>query len=70
MWIREPFHKGYSGVKKVVFGHTPTQGLHGEPDNHHVYYGPNNIIGIDGGAVFGGQLNALDVTNDIVYYVR
>ncbi|GGA52646.1 metallophosphoesterase family protein [Paenibacillus physcomitrellae] len=70
MWIRTPFHNGYAGKKKVVFGHTPTSGLHGDAANNHVYYGENNIIGIDGGAVFGGQLNALDVTNGIVYYVR
>ncbi|WP_138496306.1 metallophosphoesterase family protein [Paenibacillus pinistramenti] len=70
MWIRQPFHNEYKGSKKVVFGHTPTSGLHQDPDNNHVYYGANRIIGIDGGAVFGGQLNALDVTNDIVYYVR
>ncbi|WP_223068449.1 metallophosphoesterase family protein [Paenibacillus caui] len=70
MWIRGPFHTGYAGSKKVVFGHTPTRGLHDDPENNFVYYGSNNIIGIDGGAVYGGQLNALDITNDIVYYVR
>lgn len=70
MWIRDVFHQGYLGEKKVVFGHTPTSSLHQDPDNNHVFYGSNNIIGIDGGAVFGGQLNALDLTNDVVYYVR
>lgn len=70
MWIRGSFHQGYQGQKKVVFGHTPTRLLHADPDNDHIFYGTNNIIGIDGGAVFGGQLNALDLTNGIAYYVR
>ncbi|WP_028546425.1 metallophosphoesterase family protein [Paenibacillus taiwanensis] len=70
MWIREDFHQGYVGQKTVVFGHTTTNRLHGDVDNYEVYYGANRIIGIDGGAVFGGQLNALDVTNNKVYAVK
>ncbi|RNB88266.1 serine/threonine protein phosphatase [Brevibacillus nitrificans] len=67
MWIREEFHKGYKGEKTVVFGHTPTEGLHGKND---VYFGENNIIGIDGGAVFGGQLNCLELPSKKVYSVK
>ncbi|GKV69509.1 serine/threonine protein phosphatase [Sporosarcina sp. NCCP-2716] len=59
VWIRDVFHTGYAGEETVVFGHTPTMGLHGDKDNHHIYFGANRIIGIDGGAVFGGQLNCL-----------
>jgi len=66
MWIREEFHKGYQGNKTVVFGHTPTELLHGK---HDVYFGENNIIGIDGGAVFGGQLNCLELPSKKVYAV-
>ncbi|MFD2371453.1 metallophosphoesterase family protein [Brevibacillus sp. GCM10020057] len=67
MWIRDEFHTGYKGDKTVVFGHTPTEILHG---THDVYFGENNIIGIDGGAVFGGQLNCLELPSKKVYSVR
>ncbi|OWA33297.1 serine/threonine protein phosphatase [Saccharibacillus sp. O16] len=70
VWIREEFHKGYQGAKTVIFGHTPTRGLHGDPDDDGLYYGSNRIIGIDGGAVFGGQLNVLDVGSGETYYIR
>ncbi|NGZ77600.1 metallophosphoesterase family protein [Saccharibacillus alkalitolerans] len=70
LWIREEFHLGYGGAKTVVFGHTPTRLLHRDPDNDGLYYGSNRIIGIDGGAVFGGQLNALSVENGEVFYVK
>jgi len=60
LWIREEFHTGYQGDKTVVFGHTPTYRLHQNPTNYNVYFGENHIIGIVGGAVFGGQLHALE----------
>lgn len=60
LWIREEFHAGYQGEKTVIFGHTPTYRLHHNPTDYHVYFGENNIIGIDGGAVFGGQLHAFE----------
>jgi len=69
-WIREPFHTGYDGEKLVVFGHTPTFYLHQDTANFNIYYGVNRIIGIDGGAAYGGQLNALDTTNGISYEVH
>lgn len=59
IWIRDDFHNNYNGSKTVIFGHTPTSGLHKEENNHSIYHGANSIIGIDGGAVFGGQLNCL-----------
>lgn len=67
MWIRDEFHKGYQGEKTVVFGHTPTENLHGK---HDVYFGENNIIGIDGGAVFGGRLHCLELPSRKVYSVE
>lgn len=67
MWIREEFHDGYNGEKKVVFGHTPTHNLH---DGCEVYFGSNNIIGIDGGCVFGGRLNAFELPGNRVYFVE
>lgn len=69
VWIRDEFHNGYNGDQTVVFGHTRTARLHGNPDNHQVYFGDNNIVGIDGGAVYGGQLNCYDATNNKTYKV-
>ena len=70
IWIREDFHEGYDGEHFVVFGHTPTFYLYKDNKRFDIYYGVNRIIGIDGGAVYGGQLNGLDVTNGIAYAVR
>ncbi|GGP07827.1 metallophosphoesterase family protein [Oceanobacillus neutriphilus] len=70
VWIRDKFHNGYKDKKTVIFGHTNTANLHGKKDNHGVYFGENNIIGIDGGAVYGGSLNCLDITNNKVYHVE
>ena len=63
LWVREEFHTGYKGEKTVIFGHTQTYELHQDPTNYDVYFGDNNIIGIDGGAVFGGRLHALEWPN-------
>jgi serine/threonine protein phosphatase 1 len=70
MWIRDEFHNGYQGEKMVVFGHTTTDGLHDDPDNNDVYFGENRIIGIDGGAVYGGQLNCIELPSLTVYSVK
>jgi serine/threonine protein phosphatase 1 len=67
VWIREEFHKGYKGEKTVVFGHTPTNHLHKKPE---VYFGDNNIIGIDGGCAYGGRLYCLEVLEKMVYYAE
>lgn len=69
MWIRDEFYRGYSGEKKVVFGHTPTFMMRGTHD-YRAYFGDNRIIGIDGGAVYGGQLNCLELPGEKVYFVR
>lgn len=70
MWIRNEFHHGYNGEKTVVFGHTVTKTLHGDEENCNVYFGRNRIIGIDGGAVYGGQLNCLELPSQNVYVVK
>lgn len=67
LWIRTPFFTQYHGSKTVLFGHTPTIRLHGSND---VYFGKNNIIGIDGGCVYGGQLNCLELPSKNVYHVQ
>lgn len=69
MWIREEFHKAYSSEETVVFGHTPAFILRGTND-HSVYFGDNRIIGIDGGAAYGGQLNCLELPSGKVYCVK
>lgn len=68
LWIRDEFHNGYTGEKTVIFGHTPTANFHGEGCCD-VYFGKNNIIGIDGGAVYGGRLNCLELPSKNVYFV-
>lgn len=69
MWIREEFHEGYRGEKTVVFGHTPANMLRGT-DDHDIFFGANRIIGIDGGAVFGGQLNCLELPSRKGYFME
>lgn len=58
LWIRDRFFRRYAGPKTVVFGHTATPFIHGSPD---VYFGENQVIGIDGGAVYGGPLHCLEL---------
>ena len=70
VWIRNVFHDGYCGEKAVVFGHTPTKYLHKNQEDHSIYFGENHIIGIDGGAVFGGQLNCLEIPGRICHSVK
>ncbi|GGA27449.1 metallophosphoesterase family protein [Psychrobacillus lasiicapitis] len=70
LWIRDEFHKSYAGEKTVIFGHTETSLLHEEKENYNVYFGDNRIIGIDGGAVYGGQLNCLELPSQKVYSVK
>lgn len=69
MWIRDEFYEAYSGQKTVVFGHTPVFLLRGTSNND-VYFGDNRIIGIDGGAVYSGQLNCLELPSRKVFSVR
>ena len=47
--------------KTFVFGHTPTMKLRtdGQPD---LWVSEDNKIGIDGGAVYGGQLNGVKLS--------
>lgn len=70
MWIRNAFFDHYQGEKTVIFGHTPSPNLHKEKGNFAVYFGENRIIGIDGGAVYGGQLNCLLLPEMAVQSVR
>ncbi|MCM3337524.1 serine/threonine protein phosphatase [Paenibacillus sp. MER TA 81-3] len=67
VWIRGEFYDGYCGAKTVIFGHTNTKSLHGTDD---VYFAANRIIGIDGGCVYGGRLNCLELPSRQTYYVE
>lgn len=70
MWIRDEFFEHYQGDQTVIFGHTPTPNLHKMKGVFTVFFGDNHIIGIDGGAVYGGQLNCLVLPTMDVYSVR
>lgn len=63
-WIRNKFiYASKPAPKKTFFGHTPTALIRDEKDNHDIWISPTdkNKVGIDGGVVFGGQLNALKI---------
>jgi serine/threonine protein phosphatase 1 len=66
LWIREKFFHNYRGEKTVVFGHTAAEFLHGSCE---VYFGDNNVIGIDGGAAYGGLLHCLELPGRRVHTV-
>lgn len=70
MWIRENFHKFYNGQKTIIFGHTPTKYLHAKKNSNDVFFGNNRIIGIDGAAAYGGQLNCLQLPEMKVFTVK
>ncbi|MFO7941211.1 MAG: metallophosphoesterase family protein [Bacillota bacterium] len=65
LWIRDEFIRGYRG-KTVVFGHTPTPYISGEPG---VYLGRDKI-GIDTGVAYGGHLSMLELDSKQVYTAR
>lgn len=69
LWIRELFYEIYHGDKTVVFGHTPVSVIRGNK-NHDIYFGENNVIGIDGAATYGGQLNCLELPSKKSYHVQ
>ena len=74
-WTREMVSQKNMIEKTIVFGHTPTQALHQNGENHDIWISEENkYIGIDGGCVFGGQLNGIVITGqgEIVarYYVK
>lgn len=59
LWFRGVWkHRNHTG-KVIVFGHTPTQHLHEDKSNDIWISKDKSYINIDGGAVFGGQLNGI-----------
>lgn len=69
LWARKEFIQD-TFVKSdvVIFGHTPTNYMNSD-DSYSVWYGTNKI-GIDGGAVFGGQLNCLRLDDMKIFVVK
>jgi hypothetical protein len=69
LWMREPFlshgpqfEKWNPELKKIVFGHTPKEGIgEGKP-----YTIPDGIC-IDSGACWTGVLTAYNATQDVFY---
>lgn len=66
LWIRKEFHESYTG-KRVIFGHTPTNLLHGK---FTPWYGVDKI-GIDTGSCFrgtyGGCLTLFDLDSHQIW---
>jgi len=69
IWIRDPFlHFDHPFDQTIIHGHTPTFILQNDSN---IFYG-NKKIGIDGGCVYGKQLNCLEIKNGYFthYFVK
>lgn len=60
VWIREGFYdqSNHTG-KKIIFGHSVTATLNEGFTNFDIWESGDGLIGIDGGAVYGGKLHGL-----------
>ncbi|MCA1027022.1 serine/threonine protein phosphatase [Cytobacillus kochii] len=58
-WSRGWWNYSNRTGKTIVYGHTPTQTVYEDKSNEIWIDSKNKYINIDGGAVFGGQLNAI-----------
>lgn len=64
LWNRNGWkHKNETG-KVIVFGHTPTMHIHDDKRNDIWISKDKTYICVDGGSVFGGQLNGILIDND------
>lgn len=65
VWLRDSFHRAENKTGKgIVFGHTPTTYLTGEPiQSAKLWQTADGKIGMDGGAVYGGVLHGIRFTN-------
>lgn len=62
LWIRSEFYDNYTGVAKVIVGHTPVQIMAGSYSKRTPIFLPNNITLIDTGSFLpGGRITCLDV---------
>ncbi|MDQ0268468.1 metallophosphoesterase family protein [Cytobacillus purgationiresistens] len=63
VWIRNIWNQENKTDKIIVFGHTPTQELY-EDKRNEIWISPcRSYINIDGGSVYGGQLNGMVINN-------
>lgn len=64
VWIRQPFFDGVNTTgKTILFGHTPIYELiNVQKGSHDLYLTFDKKIGLDGGAVYGGVLHGLVVS--------
>lgn len=62
--IRSPFiYSSVEAPKRTFFGHTPTALIVDDEGDYSVWDNGDKV-GIDGGVVFGGQLNALKISEE------
>lgn len=65
VWIREGFYDQPNHTdKKIFFGHSITPTLHGDMSNFNIWQSGDGLIGIDGGAVYGGALHGLVLSKE------
>lgn len=65
VWIREGFHdQANTSGKTILFGHTVTSTLNSGTSNFDIWKSGDGLIGIDGGAVYGGKMHALVLSKD------
>lgn len=63
-WIREPFHVADNTTdRQFIFGHTPLQNLNERLNDLSIWHHQGKY-GIDGGAVYGGDLIGMHIHQD------
>lgn len=74
VWIREGFYdQPNTSGKTIFFGHTVTATLNSGNNNFDIWKSGDGLIGIDGGAVYGGKMHVLVLTKDEIkdhYFVE
>lgn len=64
LWIRKHYERQNESGLRNVFGHTPTFRIRNEEQHGIWISNDGKYIAIDGGCVFGGQLNGLRLRKD------
>lgn len=75
VWIRDDgfYNNPNTTDKTIIFGHTVTATLHNSMSNFDIWESGDGLIGMDGGAVYGGKMHALVVSEDKIlshYFVE
>lgn len=67
VWIREGFYDQPNHTNKtIIFGHSVTSTLHGDMSNFDIWESGDGLIGIDGGAVYGGKMHGLVLSKEAI----